>query len=73
MFFKKKINLKRGALLYCGNDGHKKIQMKLLEDRAEAFGPSPDTWMEGKETWQCPKCHQKIYIQYKIDISKRYL
>jgi hypothetical protein len=72
MFFKKKVKPKRGALVYCG-EGHKKTQMKLLEDRAEVSGPSPDIWMEGKETWQCPKCHRKLYIQYRIDISKRYL
>lgn len=72
MFFKKKVNLKRGIPLYCGNDGHKKIPMKLLEERAEVV-LSPATWMEGKEIWQCPKCHQKIYIQYKIDISKKHL
>ena len=67
MFFKKKINLKRGAVLYCG-EHEKKVQMILEHEAVDAFGPI--NVLEGKEIWKCPKCLIRRYVNYRIDVTK---
>lgn len=72
MFFKKKVKLKRGAVLYCG-EHPKKIPMTLKQEIVNPFTISPSIWMEGKEIWECPKCKRRIYTDYRINITKTYL
>ena len=69
-FKKKKLNLMRGAPLYCQNN-HKKCEMKILEQISAGFGGNGTTSeLKGTETWECPKCKNTWKVEFNITVDK---